>query len=229
MKIGIMQPYFLPYIGYFQLIKAVDQYIVCDDLNYINNGWINRNNILIGGEKRLCTIPLKKASQNKLINQIEIVDDFSRLLKTVEVNYAKAPYFKDVIQLVERMFSYKNRCLSNFVLNSIKEVLQYLGVSTPIIISSTLDKDCSLKGKDKIINICKGLGAEIYINAIGGQKLYNRAEFAAQGIELKFLETELVPYKQFDKEFIPMLSILDIMMFNSVDEINLMLGNYILI
>jgi len=108
-------------------------------------------------------------------------------------------------------------------------VLQYLGVSTPIIISSTLDKDCSLKGKDKIINICKGLGAEIYINAIGGQKLYNRAEFAAQGIELKFLETELVPYKQFDKEFIPMLSILDIMMFNSVDEINLMLGNYILI
>jgi hypothetical protein len=229
MKVGVMQPYLLPYIGYFQLIKEVDQFIVCDDLNYINNGWINRNNILIGGDKRLFTIPLKKASQNKLINQIEIVGDFSRLLKTVKVNYAKAPYFKDVNLLVESIFSYNNRCLSDFVLNSMKEVLYYLGVSTPIIISSTLDKDCSLKGKDKVINICKGLGADIYVNAIGGQKLYNRVEFAAQGIELRFLETEIIPYKQFENEFIPMLSILDIMMFNSVKEISRMLSKYRLI
>ncbi len=169
---------------------------------------------------------MKKASQNKLINQIEIVDDFSRLFKIVKVNYAKAPYYKEVIGILEKIFSYNNRCLSDFVLNSMKEVLYSLRIETPIIISSTLNKDCSLKGKNKVINICKEMGAEVYINAIGGQKLYNKAEFAAQGIELRFLETEIIPYKQFGKEFIPMLSILDVMMFNSIKEIDRMLNRY---
>ena len=229
MILGIMQPYFLPYISYFQLIKAVDVYVLCDDLNYIKNGWINRNKILINKENKLCTISLRKASQNKLINQIEIVDDFQRLVKTVRVNYAKAPYFKETFVLLERILSYEDKCLSEFIVNSIKEILSYLQIDTPILLSSQIEKNCSLKGKDKVIDLCKILGSELYINAIGGQLLYDKTEFASHGIELKFLKTEFVPYKQFDNEFVPRLSILDILMFNSVDEVNRMLDRYELI
>lgn len=224
-----MQPYFLPYIGYFQLIKAVDQYVICDDLNYIKNGWINRNNILIDQRKKTCTIALKKKSQNKLINQIEIMDDFQKCVKIIKLNYAKAPYFENVFDLFERIVSYENRCLSDFLINSIKEVLSYLHIDTPILLSSRLEKDCSLKGKDKVINICQNLGADVYINAIGGLNLYDKAEFASHGIDLKFVKTRIEPYQQFKNEFIPCLSILDIMMFNSVEEVNRMLDKFELI
>jgi len=229
MKLGAMQPYFLPYIGYFQLIKAVDKYVICDDVNYIKNGWINRNNILVNHEKKLFTIKLKKSSQNKLINEIEIEDDFRSWLKTIQVNYAKAPYFKNVVPLLENMVFYENRSLSDFIINSLKEILSYLHIDTPLLISSQLKKDCSLKGKDKVINMCDILGADVYINAIGGQKLYDKEDFASHGIDLRFINSEIVPYKQLKNEFIPCMSILDVMMFNSVEEVNSMLDKYKLI
>ncbi|WP_321438074.1 WbqC family protein [uncultured Bacteroides sp.] len=229
MKLGAMQPYFLPYIGYFQLIKAVDKYVICDDVNYIKNGWINRNNILVNHEKKLFTIKLKKSSQNKLINEIEIEDDFRSWLKTIQVNYAKAPYFRDVVSLLENMVSYENRSLSDFIINSLKEILSYLHIDTPLLISSQLKKNCSFKGKDKVINMCDILGADVYINAIGGQKLYDKEEFASHGIDLRFINSEIVPYKQLKNEFIPCMSILDVMMFNSVEEVNSMLDKYKLI
>lgn len=224
-----MQPYFFPYLGYFQLINAVDKYVLCDDLNYIKNGWINRNYYVVNHEKKLFTISLKKASQNKLINEIEIGDDFYRWIKTIQVNYPKAPYYKAVIELVEKIVSYENRCLSDFIINSIKEILFYLHIDTPILISSQLEKDCSLKCTDKVINICEILGADVYINAIGGYKLYDKAQFASRNIDLKFIKTDIVPYRQLNGEFIPSLSILDVMMFNSVEEIGVMLGKYKLI
>jgi WbqC-like protein family. len=229
MKLGIMQPYFMPYIGYFQLIKAVEIYVVLDDVNYINRGWLNRNNILVNGVKNLFTIKLKGATQNKLINEIEIEDDFLKLVKTIKINYGKAPFYKDVILLVERILSYKNKGLSEFVINSLKEIISYLHIDTQILISSKLEKDCSLKCQDRILNICSALGADVFINAIGGQKLYDKAEFASCGVDLKFIQTELVPYKQLKNEFIPFLSILDVMMFNSVEEVNVMLDKYDLI
>lgn len=226
MRLGAMQPYFMPYIGYFQLIKAVDKYVICDDVNYIKNGWINRNYILVNQEKWLFTIKLRKLSQNKLINEIEIEDDFKSWIKTIKVNYARAPYFKDVFPIVERIVSYENRSLSEFLLNSLKVILSYLKIETPLLISSQINKDCSLKGKDRVINVCKVLGADLYINAIGGQKLYDKTEFAFHGIDLKFIKTEIIPYRQYKNEFIPCLSILDVIMFNSVEEVNNMLDKY---
>lgn len=133
MKLGIMQPYFLPYIGYFQLIKAVDKYVVSDDLHYIKHGWINRNYILVNNEKKMFTIKLKKASSNKLINEIEILDDFNDWFKTIRLNYSKAPYYKDVSCLLKRIVTYENRCLSEFIINSLKEILLYLHIKTPIL------------------------------------------------------------------------------------------------
>lgn len=226
MKLAIMQPYFLPYIGYWQLIKAVDKYVVYDDVTYIKGGWINRNNILISGQKKLFTITLNGAGSYKLINEIEIGDDFSRFLKTIQANYAKAPFFREIMALVKTIVANDSRCLSKFITNSIQKVLDYLNIDTEILVSSEISKDCTLKGKNKVIQICKNLGADSYYNAIGGQELYDKAEFASHRIELKFIKTNLNPYPQFKNEFVPGLSILDVLMFNSPEEVNRMLNNF---
>lgn len=229
MKLGIMQPYFMPYIGYFQLMKAVDKYVVYDDVNYIKGGWISRNNILIGGEKKLFTVILKGASPNKLINEIEIGDDFKKLIKTLQINYSKAPYFNETMSLMERIVAFPDKQLARFIANSFKEILTYLHIETEILISSDLQKDCSLKGKDKVMHICQLMNSNTYYNAIGGMELYDKNEFASHGIDLKFLETEITPYQQLGHNFVPYLSILDILMFNSVEEINMMLDKFNLI
>lgn len=229
MKLGIMQPYFLPYIGYFQLIKAVDKYVIYDDVNYIKGGWINRNNILVNKNKNLFTIMLKDASSNKLINEIEICDNFKKIKKTIEMNYKKAPFYDDVYLLLERIFSYDNKNLAKFIANSIVEISKYLNIDTEILISSEINKDNSLKAQDKVIDICKNLGANMYINAIGGQDLYNYDDFERNGITLNFIKTNEIKYKQFDNDFIPFLSIIDVLMFNSIEDVNKLLDDYELI
>lgn len=229
MKIGIMQPYFFPYIGYWQLINAVDKYVICDDVNYIKNGWINRNNILINGEPRLINIQMHKASQNKLINEIEILDNDSannKLLRTIEHSYKKAPFYKDVFSLIVDIMNQKGKNLAKFLEFSIRQVCKYLSIDTKIVVSSHIEKNNKLKAQEKIIEICKILGADEYINAIGGQALYSYEDFAMHGIRLKFLETGEIKYSQFNDKFVPNLSVIDIMMFNPRDVIVDMLNNF---
>lgn len=229
MKLAIMQPYFMPYIGYFQLIKAAETFVVYDDVNYIKGGWINRNNILIDHKKKLFTIHLKNASPNLFINDIEIIDDFRKFTKTIQLNYKKAPHFQEVYLLLENIISYKNRNLSEFIINSLNVILNYLKIETKLLISSQLNKNTLLKGKDKVIEICKLLDARTYINPIGGQKLYSKDEFSSHGINLMFLESQSVTYKQLNNIFIPTLSIIDVLMFNSVCETNELLTKFKLI
>lgn len=221
-----MQPYFLPYIGYWQLMKIVDKYVVYDDVNYIKGGWINRNNFLIGGEKRLITILLNGASPFKLINEIDIKDDFGKFLKTIQFNYSKAPYYREVMTLVESVCTCSEKNLALFLFNSFSIILSYLDIHTELILSSSLKKDCSLKGKEKVINICELLCADSYLNAIGGQLLYDKDEFKAHQINLKFLKTHIMPYTQFSESFVPGLSILDVLMFNSPAVVNSMLDKF---
>jgi hypothetical protein len=228
-KVGIMQPYFLPYVGYWQLIKAVDTYVVYDDINYISRGWINRNNFLINCQKKLFTIELNKSSINKLINQIGIKDDFDNFVKMIKHNYTKAPYFKIVLSLINEIIHFEKDNLALFLANSIKIIIEYLQIDTKLMLSSSIEKDNGLKGKDKIMSICKILEATDYINAIGGRELYDKNEFLQNGINLYFLKTGIKSYKQFKNEFIGGLSILDMLMFNSIEDINLMLNNYELI
>lgn len=228
MKLGIMQPYFMPYIGYFQLMKAVDKYIVYDDVNYIKGGWVSRNNILVNGEKKLFTISLKGASPNKFFNEIEIGDDFRKLMKTLQINYSKASHYRETMNLLEKIISYPDKQLALFIANSFREILSYLSIDTEIILSSDLQKDCSLKGKDKVLHICDILNADTYYNAIGGQDLYDKEEFMNKGIKLYFLETQIEEYPQSSQNFIPFLSIIDVLMNNSVEEINLLLDTYLL-
>lgn len=224
-----MQPYFFPYIGYWQLMKMVDKYVIYDDVNYIKGGWINRNNFLINREKKMFTITLNSPSPYKLINEIEIKDDFKKFLKMIYLNYSKAPYYKDFFPIVESICNFQEKNLASFLANSFREILSYLNIQTDLLLSSSLSKDMSLKGQDKVLHICKLLNASIYVNAVGGQELYSKEDFSKYNVDLKFIQSETVSYKQFGDIFIPNLSILDLLMFNSPVEVNQMLDQYKLI
>ena len=229
MRLGIMQPYFFPYLGYWQLLANVDKYVVYDDVTYIKGGWINRNNFLINGQKNLLTMQLEKASSYTLIKDIAIKDDFVKFLKTIEMGYKKAPFFEDSFRLLKDICQCPEKKLGQFLFNSHIKICEYLGIDTELILSSSFEKHVELKGKDKVISICKQLGADEYINAIGGQELYDKKEFAENGIKLNFLQANLREYRQLKNEFVAGLSIIDIMMFNSKEEIKEMLNDFNLV
>ena len=229
MRLGIMQPYFFPYLGYWQLLANVDKYVVYDDVTYIKGGWINRNNFLINGQKNLLTMRLEKANSYTLIKDITIKDDFVKFLKTIEMSYKKAPFFEDIFRLLKDICQCPDKKLGQFLFNSHIKICEYLGIDTELILSSSFDKHTELKGKDKVISICKQLGADEYINAIGGQELYDKKEFAENGIRLNFLQANLREYRQLKNEFVAGLSIIDIMMFNSKEEIKEMLNDFNLV
>lgn len=229
MKLGIMQPYFLPYLGYWQLMNAVDTYVVYDDVAYIKGGWINRNNFLVQGNTKLYTFSLENAGSYKLINEISIKDDFSKFKKLLQFNYVKAPFYKECMELVEKIVSYDTKNLGMFLYNSIKVIADYLEFNTKILLSSEIEKNNKLKGKDKVIHICKLFDADEYYNAIGGQELYDKAEFERNGIKLSFVKTIITPYRQLKNDFVPGLSILDILMFNSKEKVKELLNDFELI
>ena len=229
MKLGIMQPYLMPYIGYFQLMKAVDKYVVYDDVNYIKGGWANRNHILINGEKEMFTVTLQKASQNKLFNEIVIGDDFKKLMKTLQMNYSRAINFDQTMVLMERIISFPNKQLAVFIANSFREILSYLSVETEILMSSEIPKDNSLRGKDKIIQICEILDADTYYNAVGGKNLYDQEEFREHGITLNFVDSLPQVYSQLHtREFVSGLSMIDVLMNNTKDKVNSLLESYLI-
>lgn len=232
MKVGIMQPYFIPYIGYWQLINAVDKYIIYDDVNYIKGGWINRNRILLNGKAHYINIQMHEASPNKKINEIAINRNKAFIDKNIRMiiaAYEKAPYFKEGYELIESILYNEQNNLAKFVTDSINEVCRYLGITTDILISSEIEKNNMLKGQEKVINICQRLGGTEYFNAIGGLDLYSYDDFINEGIELSFIKSNVIEYKQFKNDFIPNLSILDVIMFNSYKEVRKYLQEYSLI
>lgn len=233
MKIAIVQPYLFPYIGYFQLINAVDKFIFYNDVNFIKKGWINRNQILINGQANLFSVPLKKASQNKLVNEIELGVDsiwIENFLTTLEFNYKKAPYYKDTISLIIKVFSSNSSTISDLSINSVKEVTKYLKFSTIFQTSSESYSETKGLGKvDRLTKIAKMNGAKTYINPINGRNLYEKYEFEALGLKLFFIENKLTQYNQFSNTFIPSLSIIDVLMFNSKGQIKKMLNQYKLV
>lgn len=232
MKLGIMQPYFMPYIGYWQLMNAVDQYVVYDDVNFIKGGWINRNRILLNNESKYFNIQMQGASSNKLINEIGVNHDIhviNKNLRTLEAAYKEAPYFKAVYPIIEEILYNPEPSLSIFLLYSIEKIKEYLGINTKLLLSSQIEKQNELKGQEKVLQICEILNATQYYNAIGGQNLYSYSAFREKGIELIFLKTKEITYKQWGKNFFPNLSIIDVMMFNAVEEIADMLKEYTII
>lgn len=228
-----MQPYFMPYIGYIQMIKAVDKFVFYDDVNYIKGGWINRNRILINGAPSYINLPQLGASPNKLINEIELnykSKAFSNIFKTLDAAYRKAPYYNEVLELLEEILKKEYKNIAKINIASIRKVCEYIGLSTQFYTSSIdFSETVEMERTDRIKYICSKLNATHYINAIGGQELYEKADFKKSGIELSFIKSQPITYKQFNNEFVPWLSIVDVMMFNSVEEISVMLKQYELV
>ncbi len=230
MKVAIMQPYIFPYIGYFQMVNAVDAFVFYDDVNYINRGWINRNRILIQGEAKYFTIPLIKSSQNKLINEIEIdaqSRNFNKIIKAIHIAYKKAPFFTETFEIVNRVLEKEYGTIADLAMESVKQCADYLGISTNFYKSSAHFPET--KGREKaerLQAICKHLDADMYINAIGGQELYSKEDFVRQAIELYFIKSLPMEYKQFKNNFVPWLSIIDVLMFNSKEKVKVFLNAY---
>ena len=231
-----MQPYFFPYIGYFQLINSVDVFIVYDDVNFIKKSWINRNYILLTNKKHLLTIPCKSISQNKAIKDIQIDKTnkaYRNILKTLEVAYRKeAPYYDSVFPIIENLMASNSVIISELAIESIVSVCTYLGIKTKILVSSeNYSETVDLEKSERLISICKILGADELINAIGGTGLYDKKDFDEYGIRLSFIKPlEIISYAQGkNQQFIPNLSIIDVMMFNSVQEISQLIENYELV
>lgn len=232
MKLGIKQPYFFPYLGYWQLINAVDKFVLLDDVNFIMRGYINRNSILVNGKAHLFTIPLEKPSQNKLINETKLrfnEKEKENFLKTLTLAYKKAPFYNAVFPIMQDIINNKENDLTLFLKYSFEKAKDYLNIDSDILLSSEIKKDNSLHAQDRIIAINKTLGADLYINAIGGQKLYDRESFRRENIELKFIKMHEIKYTQFKNDFVPNLSMIDIMMFNSPKKIKEKLNDYELI
>ena len=216
-----MQPYFFPYIGYFQLLAAVDLFIVYDNIKYTKRGWINRNRMLKDGKDVMFSAPLKGDSDALDIRDRELAAEFNRdkLLNQLKAAYRSAPYFAQTFPLVEEIVRYGDRNLFRFLHHSIVKTCNHLGIATEIRVSSAFPIDHDLRSQDKVLALCQAAGAKTYINAIGGVELYSRETFLEKGIELKFIKSKPFEYSQFGNEFLPWLSIVDVMMFNSRDRI----------
>ena len=232
MKVAIMQPYFLPYIGYFQLIAAVDVFIVYDNIKYTKKGWINRNRILLNGKDVMFSLPLKSDSDYLDIRDRELSADPSRdkLLNQFRGAYQHAPYFAQTFSLIEQIVRYDDVNLFRFLHHSIVKLCEHLGIKTEIRISSDIMIDHSLKNQDKVLALCQAVNANTYINAIGGMELYSKEIFHEKGLDLRFIQSKPFEYQQFGDAFVPWLSIIDVMMFNPLDTIQTCIStNYELI
>jgi WbqC-like protein family len=221
MKLAVMQPYFLPYIGYFQLIAAVDVFIVYDNIKYTKKGWINRNRMLLNGTDVMFSLPLKKDSESLDVMERKLAANFKRedLLNKFEGAYARSPYFAQTFPLLERIVRCKDENLFRFLHHSIVAVLDHLEIDAEIRISSEIPIDHGLQNQDKVLALCGAVGARTYVNAIGGMDLYARDKFEARGIELKFVKSKPFEYTQFVGAFVPSLSIVDVMMFNPLEAV----------
>ena len=216
-----MQPYFFPYIGYFQLIASVDVFIVYDNIKYTKKGWINRNRMLQNGKDVMFSLPLKSDSDSLDVRDRELVADFNRdkLLNQIGGAYRRAPYFAQTFPLIEQVVRHEEPNLFKFIHHSIIRTCEHLGITTEIMVSSDIAIDHDLKNQDKVLALCAAVGADTYVNAIGGMELYSKDEFSARGVELKFIKSKPLEYAQFGNEFVPWLSIVDVMMFNPKQQI----------
>jgi hypothetical protein len=229
MRLAIMQPYLFPYIGYFQLVNAVDKFVAYDDVTFIKQGWINRNNILLNGKAFMFTVPLVSASSNTLIYDTRISEKSdwrSKFLKTVVQAYKKAPLFEPTYALLESIINQQTEYISALATHSLKKISTYLGIPTEIQDSSREYGNNEFAAQDRIIDICKREKADHYVNPSGGKELYDTQVFREHGIQLNFINTPKMQYTQFSGEFVPWLSIIDVLMFNNPEAAKELVDSY---
>ncbi len=221
MNLSIMQPYFFPYIGYFQLIAATQRFVIYDNIKYTKKGWINRNRFLLDGRDFVFSIPLIKDSDFLDIRERRISPEYQRdkLARQIQAAYRRAPQFETIYPAIDEIINYPSNNLFDYIRYSIKRLCELLEINTELFISSNVSIDHNLKSQEKVLALCLQLGADKYINSIGGLGLYSREEFQRAGVILKFIKTRPIEYNQFGSSFIPYLSIIDVLMFNPLPQV----------
>lgn len=229
MKLALMQPYFFPYLGYFQLIHSCDRFVFYDDVNFIKGGWINRNRIVNNNTVSYIGLQMENASAFKHIRDIQVNSGDlwkNKLIKTVSQAYARAPYVKQAVGLLNDTLFSAHDSLSEFASESILQVLKYVNLEVEIVESSVIYNNAHLHGEERVINICNLNNATIYRNSAGGMELYSKENFNKAGIQLTFVKPQITPYKQRGEVFEAGLSILDVLMYNSPDETMRLMTQY---
>ncbi len=228
MNLAVMQPYLFPYIGYFHLVHAADLFLIYDDVHYIKQGFVNRNNVLSTNGITRFSVPVPGGSSNRLISELEFSRDVTKILKTVEQCYSKAPYFESVFKIVQDTLTFEDRLIASVCQKSFNDILSYLEIDKTFKKTSELDYDRDLPAQERLIELCHTFGSDRYINTPGGRALYTKADFAERGIDLRFVDPLPVEYCQGRAEFVPHLSIIDILMHCSPDKTRKLLTQYTL-
>lgn len=227
MKLAVMQPYLFPYIGYFQLVAAVDRFVFFDDVNYIKNGWINRNRWNIGGQPRYFTVPLRDASPFQPIHSVRLVDENGwrrKILESMRHAYRQARYYRPVSELVESVLATESPGIAEMAKTSVRSTARYLDLDAEFVNSSVPYRNEHLKGCERVLDICERECATSYFNLSGGRALYREAEFAARGVALQFVGPNLPQLRQDGANPIPGLSIIDVLMNNDVRDVRAAVG-----
>lgn len=224
MKIAIMQPYIFPYIGYFQLIQSVDVFVSYDNIQFSKGGWFNRNRVLCQGKDSFFTLPLKKGAIELSVRERELSGDWvtkekNNFLNKLKECYRKAPHYQETMSLLEKALALEDLNLFHFIHHSLQLVLNHLEINTRLELASSVPINHDLRGEEKVIAICKHFNASVYHNAIGGMELYHEGNFAAAGMDLRFIKTSPIVYPQFKNDFVPWLSIIDLLMFNTREQV----------
>ena len=223
-----MQPYFFPYIGYFQLMSAVDAFVVYDNIKYTKKGWINRNRLLSNGMDAVFSLPLANASDQCQVFERSLAANYQadKIMRQMTGAYQKAPFFSATQALVAKVCQYSNHNLFAFLNHGLHQTAEHLGIAAPMIRSSDIAVDHSLQGQDKVLAICQALGADTYVNSIGGQSLYSKDAFRSRNVDLKFLQPKPLVYPQLGNSFVPWLSIIDVLMFNPLHDVQSWVANH---
>jgi len=226
--IAVMQPYFFPYIGYYQMAFSVDEFVFFDDVNFFKKGYINRNRILLHGRSHQFTIPISQASQNRKICELQYAAQWGQFLRLIKVAYCHAPFFQDAYSLIESTVINEEENVAIKNASSIMNVFHYLGITRRWSRAQALDLGKALKGESRVLEICARKNATTYRNSFGGKSLYSHDSFRSRGIELTFIHPSELSYEQRTGSFTPNLSIIDVLMFCSVEQTKHLLGQYIL-
>ena len=229
MVVAIMQPYFFPYIGYFQLMAAADTFVFYDDAQYMKGGWINRNRILRDNAATWWTFPIIHDDYRLPIRQRSYshgADQIRSLLGKIEGAYSEAPYYRAVFPLIAELLNSENDNVADYNAGILKILARHLGIKCNFLSTSSIKNSAGLQGQARVVDICRQLDADKFINPIGGLVLYENAAFVGAGVGLGFLQARATNYPQFGSLHLPFLSIIDVMMFNSDSRISEALAEY---
>lgn len=212
-SIAIIQPYFMPYLGYFQLLSAVDEVVLLDNVQYISGGWINRNRLSSHqGKIEWMTVPLAAGSNRALIldRNVSTSLDTEKMISRITSLYSSRPYVERAVEMLSLSLVSERRNLADFLDANLKSTCNFLGIQTPIFRASELVEKQSTKGTQRLIEICQIRKAKRYLNPIGGKQLYKPEDFSAKEIKLQFLNSKPPRYDQGYSPHNESLSIIDL-------------------